>query len=72
MCPEMYSFRLFVSEFGELAVWALYMSPLKKTQGNKMADIGSWLLVYVRLYSGSLFFFFVGDLFLVELNGGIT
>ena len=28
-----------------------------RTQGNKMADIGSWLLVYVRLYSGSLFFF---------------
>ena len=42
-----------------------------KTQGNKMADIGSWLLVYIRLYSGSLFFFFVGDLFLVELNDGI-
>ena len=36
-----------------------------------MADIGSWLLVYVRLYSGSLFFF-VGDLFLVELYSGIT
>ena len=27
-----------------------------KTQGNKMADIRSWLLVYVPLYSGSLFF----------------
>lgn len=69
MCPEMYSFRLFAPEFGELAVWALYMSPLK--QGNKMADIWSLLLAYVCLYFRKSFFFFVGDLFLVELNGGI-
>ena len=35
-----------------------------------MADLGSWLLVYVRLYfSKSLNH--VGDSFLVELNGGV-
>ena len=35
-----------------------------------MADLGSWLLVYVRLYF-SKSFNYVGDSFLAELNGEV-